>query len=51
MSASGSWVRLLVLLLALLGLWLAYWHWDLGQWLTLERLKAGRDTLISLYAD
>ena len=51
MSASGSWVRWLVLLLALLGLWLAYWHWDLGQWLTLERLKAGRDTLISLYAD
>ena len=51
MSASGSRVRWLVLLLALLGLWLAYWHWDLGQWLTLERLKAGRDTLISLYAD
>jgi pyruvate/2-oxoglutarate dehydrogenase complex dihydrolipoamide dehydrogenase (E3) component/uncharacterized membrane protein YdjX (TVP38/TMEM64 family) len=51
MSVSGSWVRWLVLLLALLGLWLAYWHWDLGQWLTLERLKAGRDTLISLYAD
>lgn len=51
MSASGSWVRWLVLLLVLLGLWLAYWHWDLGQWLTLERLKAGRDTLIGLYAD
>jgi pyruvate/2-oxoglutarate dehydrogenase complex dihydrolipoamide dehydrogenase (E3) component/uncharacterized membrane protein YdjX (TVP38/TMEM64 family) len=43
--------RWLVLLLALLGLWLAYWYWDLGQWLTLEQLKASRDTLISLYAD
>ena len=44
------WLRWLLLLLALLGLWLAYRHWDLGQWLTLERLKASRDTLVGLYA-
>ena len=51
MSPPRRWARWLVLLLALLGLWLAYWYWDLGQWLTLEQLKASRDTLISLYAD
>ena len=51
MSPPRRLARWLVLLLALLGLWLAYWYWDLGQWLTLERLKASRDTLISLYAD
>lgn len=51
MSPPRRWARWLVVLLALLGLWLAYWYWDLGQWLTLERLKASRDTLISLYAD
>ena len=51
MSPPRRLARWLVLLLALLGLWLAYWYWDLGQWLTLEQLKASRDTLISLYAD
>lgn len=51
MSPPRRWARWLVVLLALLGLWLAYWYWDLGQWLTLERLKASRDALISLYAD
>ena len=51
MSPPRRWARWLVVLLALLGLWLAYWYWDLGQWLTLEQLKASRDTLISLYAD
>ena len=51
MSLPRRWARWLVVLLALLGLWLAYWYWDLGQWLTLEQLKASRDTLISLYAD
>ena len=51
MSPARRWARWLVVLLALLGLWLAYWYWDLGQWLTLEQLKASRDTLISLYAD
>ena len=51
MSPPRRWARWLVVLLALFGLWLAYWYWDLGQWLTLEQLKASRDTLISLYAD
>ena len=51
MSPPRRWARWLVVLLALLGLWLAYWYWDLGQWLTLEQLKASRDALISLYAD
>ena len=51
MSPPRRWARWLVVLLTLLGLWLAYWYWDLGQWLTLEQLKASRDTLISLYAD
>ena len=51
MSPPRRLARWLVLLLALLGLWLAYWYWDLGQWLTVEQLKASRDTLISLYAD
>lgn len=51
MSPARRWARWLVVLLALFGLWLAYWYWDLGQWLTLEQLKASRDTLISLYAD
>ena len=51
MSPPRRLARWLVLLLALLGLWLAYWYWDLGQWLTLEQLKASRDALISLYAD
>ena len=51
MSPARRWARWLVVLLALFGLWLAYWYWDLGQWLTLEQLKASRDALISLYAD
>ncbi|MEY3942820.1 MAG: hypothetical protein RLZZ133_510, partial [Pseudomonadota bacterium] len=51
MSPPRRWARWLVVLLTLFGLWLAYWYWDLGQWLTLEQLKASRDTLISLYAD
>jgi pyruvate/2-oxoglutarate dehydrogenase complex dihydrolipoamide dehydrogenase (E3) component/uncharacterized membrane protein YdjX (TVP38/TMEM64 family) len=51
MSPARRWARWLVVLLALFSLWLAYWYWDLGQWLTLEQLKASRDTLISLYAD
>ena len=51
MSLPRRWARWLVVLLALFGLWLAYWYWDLGQWLTLEQLKASRDALISLYAD
>jgi pyruvate/2-oxoglutarate dehydrogenase complex dihydrolipoamide dehydrogenase (E3) component/uncharacterized membrane protein YdjX (TVP38/TMEM64 family) len=43
-------MRWFVLLLAVLGLWAAYRHWDLGQWLTLDQLKASRDTLANLYA-
>ena len=39
-----------MVLLAVLGLWAAYRQWDLGQWLTLEQLKASRDTLARLYA-
>lgn len=51
MSAFRGSIRWLFLLLAVLGLWVAYRYWDLGQWLTLERLKASRDTLLGLYAD
>lgn len=51
MRAAKSSLRWLFLLIAVWGLWVAYGHWDLGQWLTLERLKASRDTLIGLYAD
>ena len=40
MSAAAAWKRWVLLLLALLGLWAAYQQGDLGQWLTLERLKA-----------
>jgi len=51
MSAPRLWVRWLLLLLGGLVLWMAYRHWDLGQWLTLEQLKASRDTLASLYTN
>jgi pyruvate/2-oxoglutarate dehydrogenase complex dihydrolipoamide dehydrogenase (E3) component/uncharacterized membrane protein YdjX (TVP38/TMEM64 family) len=51
MSAFPRWARWLSLCLVALGLWLAYRQWDLGQWLSLEQLKASRDTLASLYAD
>ena len=51
MRAHRNWIRWLCLVLAILGLWAAYRHWDLGQWLTLERLKASRDMLLGLYAD
>jgi len=50
MSAPRRGLRWLILLLAVLGLWAAYRHWDLGQWLTLDQLKASRDTLANLYA-
>lgn len=50
MSATRNWLRWVLLFLAVLGLWAAYRHWDLGQWLTLDQLKASRDTLASLYA-
>jgi pyruvate/2-oxoglutarate dehydrogenase complex dihydrolipoamide dehydrogenase (E3) component/uncharacterized membrane protein YdjX (TVP38/TMEM64 family) len=51
MKTFPRWARWLVLSLVVLGLWAAYRHWDLGQWLTLEQLKSSRDTLASLYAD
>ncbi len=51
MSGVPRWTRWLLILLVALGLWLAYRQWDLGQWLSLEQLKASRDTLASLYAD
>ena len=50
MRALPGWSRWLFVLLAVLGLWAAYRQWDLGQWLTLEQLKASRDTLARLYA-
>lgn len=50
MSASQPWTRWILLLLAVLGLWAAYGQWDLGHWLTLEQLKASRDSLASLYS-
>ena len=50
MRALPGWSRWLLVLLAVLGLWAAYRQGDLGQWLTLEQLKASRDTLARLYA-
>jgi len=50
MRALPGWSRWLLVLLAVLGLWAAYRQWDLGQWLTLEQLKASRDMLARLYA-
>jgi len=50
MRALPGWSRWLLVGLAALGLWAAYSQWDLGQWLTLEQLKASRDTLARLYA-
>ena len=50
MSATRNWLRWVLLFVAVLGLWAAYRHWELGQWLTLDQLKASRDTLASLYA-
>ncbi len=50
MRTLPGWSRWLLVLLAVLGLWAAYRQWDLGQWLTLEQLKASRDTLARLYA-
>ena len=50
MSATRNWLRWVFLFVAVLGLWAAYRHWELGQWLTLDQLKASRDTLASLYA-
>ncbi len=50
MRTLPGWSRWLLVLLAVLGLWAAYRHWDLGQWLTLEQLKASRDMLARLYA-
>ena len=50
MRALPGWSRWLLVGLAVLGLWAAYRQWDLGQWLTLEQLKASRDTLARLYA-
>ena len=50
MSATRRRLRWVLLFVAVLGLWAAYRHWDLGQWLTLDQLKASRATLASLYA-
>ena len=50
MRALPGWSRWLLVLLAVLGLGAAYSQWDLGQWLTLEQLKASRDTLAREYA-
>jgi pyruvate/2-oxoglutarate dehydrogenase complex dihydrolipoamide dehydrogenase (E3) component/uncharacterized membrane protein YdjX (TVP38/TMEM64 family) len=50
MTVVASWRRWALLLLALLGLWAAYRYGNLSQWLTLEQLKASRDTLAGLYA-
>ena len=50
MSATRSRLRWVLLFVAVLGLWAVYRHWDLGQWLTLDQLKASRATLASLYA-
>jgi pyruvate/2-oxoglutarate dehydrogenase complex dihydrolipoamide dehydrogenase (E3) component/uncharacterized membrane protein YdjX (TVP38/TMEM64 family) len=50
MSATRNWLRWVLPVVAVLGLWVAYRHWELGQWLTLDQLKASRDTLASLYA-
>ena len=51
MSAARPWKRWILLFLALMGLWAAYRLWGLENWLTLEQLKASRETLVSLYSD
>lgn len=49
MSSTASWKRWALILVAVLGLWVAYRYGYLSQWLTLEQLKASRDTLARLY--
>ncbi len=50
MNLAAYWKRWVLLLVAVLGLWAAERYGSLSQWLTLEQLKASRDTLASLYA-
>lgn len=49
MAVSRSWVRWGLVALAGVGVVLAYQQLGLGQWLTLEQLKASRDTLTGIY--
>ncbi|MDO9278178.1 MAG: FAD-dependent oxidoreductase [Polaromonas sp.] len=49
MAISRSWVRWGLVALAGVGVVLAYQQLGLGQWLTLEQLKASRDTLTGIY--
>lgn len=51
MHTALPWKRWILLVIAVLSLWAAYRQWDVGQWLTLEQLKASRDSLTGLYAN
>ena len=49
MAIRRSWARWGLVALAAVGVVLAYQQLGLGQWLTLEQLKASRDTLTGIY--
>jgi len=49
MAAARPWKRWALLIALLLGVALAYQQLDLGRWLTLDQLKASRDSLTGLY--
>ena len=44
----GPWKWVVLALVALVVFW-AWRHYDIGQWLTLERLKGSRESLLALY--
>jgi pyruvate/2-oxoglutarate dehydrogenase complex dihydrolipoamide dehydrogenase (E3) component/uncharacterized membrane protein YdjX (TVP38/TMEM64 family) len=44
----GPWKWVVLALVALVVFW-AWRHYDVGQWLTLERLKGSRESLLALY--
>ncbi len=49
MATAPRTLRWVAVALVVLGVALAYQHLDLGRWLTLEQLKASRDTLVRHY--
>ncbi len=49
MATAPRTLRWVAIALVVLGVALAYQHLDLGRWLTLEQLKASRDTLVRHY--
>jgi pyruvate/2-oxoglutarate dehydrogenase complex dihydrolipoamide dehydrogenase (E3) component/uncharacterized membrane protein YdjX (TVP38/TMEM64 family) len=47
-NASGPWKWVLLAIVAIVVVW-AWRHYELGQWLTLERLKSSREALLAYY--